>query len=45
MVGEGNLVYAYILKNVIKSQGEFCFGRGEDCLKRDLHHKGKQRLA
>lgn len=27
MVGEGNLFYAYILKSVINSQGEF-FGEG-----------------
>lgn len=45
MVGEGNLFHAYILKNVIKFQREFYFGRGEDCLKRDWYHKGKQRLA
>lgn len=45
MVGEGSLFYAYILKNVIKSHGEFYFGGWEDCLKRDLYHKGKQRLA
>lgn len=28
MIGEGNFFYAYILKIVIKFQGEFYFGEG-----------------
>lgn len=42
IVGEGNLFYAYILKNVIKSQGEFYFGGGRIVLKGICITKGNR---
>jgi len=42
MVGEGNVFHAYVLKNVIKSERILFWWGGEDCLKRDRYHKGKQ---
>lgn len=44
MIGEGNFFYAYILKIVIKFQGEFYFGEGRIVWK-GIYHKGKLRLA